>query len=350
MDDLIIRVLQGRAVAGELRRLQRWRALDPANEDRFRALQRVWAITSFAETDVQEVPSPDPQALIERAEGRICVPGHDASATAREDEAGDQVRNVRRSAASGSLTGLRAGLVAAGVAALGFGLAVLADGMGFLPEPLAARTVATGPGEVVTVTLADGSDVRVGPESELTFTGTGRNRTVRLEGRAFFGVAEDDDRRFIVETEQGRVAVFGTRFEVRSKPERFRVTVVEGKVGVTSEELEVELVEGEMSDKEPGRPLSKRRASDIHDQLEWMGNHLVFRATPLARVVEEVRRHFGVAVTLDAPQFQDVPITATFTNRSADDVILVLCEIVKAGCQRDPSRSYFRIGTSESSG
>lgn len=350
MDDLIIRAFQGRATPDESRRIEHWRSLDKDNEERYRALQRLWVITSFAEPVAEDVPSPNPEELIGRAERRDAPPGGDAPGATRADAGRERSRRAKGRMLRGTMAGLRTGLVAAGVAALGFGLAVLAEGVGLLPEPLAARTVTTGPGEVVTVSLADGSNVRVGPESELTFLGTGRNRTVRLDGRAFFGIAEDDTRRFIVRTEQGEVAVFGTRFEVRSQPEQFRVMVVEGKVGVSSREREIELLQGEMSRTAPGRALSKMRVSDVYAQLDWMGNHLVFRATPLAQAVEEVRRQFGVTVALEAPELEDVPVTATFTNSSAEDVIHVLCKIVEAECKRDLSTGHFRIEPPEATG
>jgi transmembrane sensor len=239
---------------------------------------------------------------------------------------------------------VQTGLLAAGIAAVGFGLAFMAEDLGLVPEPLAASTISTGDGEIATVALADGSSVRLGPDSRLRFTGRERNRTVWLDGRAFFGVEGDSGRRFVVRTGQGEVVVHGTRFEVRSEPDEFRVMVVEGEVSVSTNEGRVKLGQSEMSRAARGEAPRKVHIADPYDQLGWMGNHLVFRATPLAQAVDEIRRHFGVTVSLERP-LEQVPVTATFTDRSPQDVVLVLCEIVGATCELHPESQRFRIGS-----
>jgi transmembrane sensor len=144
-----------------------------------------------------------------------------SSGTARAYLAQDRAR--RRSAAPRSrplVLGLGLGLAAAMVA-----LTVL---------PL-RDVYATGAGEIRTVTLDDGSTVWLNGDSRLRIDFSAPIRRVVLErGEAFFKVAHDANRPFVVEAEPQRITVTGTEFDVRRAPASVEVSVSEGHVIVDS--------------------------------------------------------------------------------------------------------------------
>lgn len=93
----------------------------------------------------------------------------------------------------------------------------------------------TAIGEQRTVPLDDGSRIALNSNSEVKIEFTAEKRTVRLlRGEAFFEVAHNKERPFVVIAGENEVTAVGTAFEVRYEPDHIDVTLVEGKVNVTS--------------------------------------------------------------------------------------------------------------------
>jgi len=93
----------------------------------------------------------------------------------------------------------------------------------------------TSIGEQRTVPLDDGSRIALNSNSRVQIEFTADKRTVRLlHGEAFFEVAHDRERPFVVIAGENRVTAVGTAFEVRYEPDQFDVTLVEGRINVTS--------------------------------------------------------------------------------------------------------------------
>ena len=80
------------------------------------------------------------------------------------------------------------------------------------------NTLSTGLRNFESVTLADGTIVQVGSGSHLIYPSTffGKTREVTLTGQAFFNVAKDAKKPFIVNTMDMKVKALGTAFEVFS--------------------------------------------------------------------------------------------------------------------------------------
>lgn len=96
-------------------------------------------------------------------------------------------------------------------------------------------TVKTGRREIKTVVLDDGSEVTLNAQSELTYPDrfTGQKRMVSLKGEAYFKVARDESRPFILRSGSITTKVLGTEFNMRGYDmEEAHVTLVSGKVEV----------------------------------------------------------------------------------------------------------------------
>ncbi|WP_422106366.1 FecR family protein [Winogradskyella sp.] len=93
-----------------------------------------------------------------------------------------------------------------------------------------SKTYSTGFGQQLVINLPDGSKVNLNANSSLEhsrFFWT-KNRTVDLEGEAFFDVEKGQT--FSVITESGTVSVLGTEFNVRAREKSFGLQCFEGKV------------------------------------------------------------------------------------------------------------------------
>lgn len=308
IETLLLRVLQGEATEAEQAELRRWREASPENEARFRERERLWALLGEAEPRVPVSERPSARTIVDIANGRayLAEPGRGRS---------------RRIPAF-------AGLAAAAVAVLVLGVVWPKGDVG--PTPVTAREFATGRAEGVTLHLDEGTIVRLGPASRLELRPTRGETEVFLDGRAFFAVAKGYGRRFVVRTRAGEAMVLGTRFEVDSRGDDLRIVVVEGKVTVTRDGRTAEVAEGEVGVAPAGAEPQVRRVDNVHELLDWMGRSLVFRDTPMSRVVREIGHRYGLAVRIADAVLEDRTVTAAFTDQSLDQVLDIICRVIDA--------------------
>lgn len=321
MTDLIIKVLQGLATVDELRELHEWRARSPECERLYQAIARVWRITAAGDAGVRGGREPDPWDVVRRATSRPTgvVP---LPRTRADQPQGKRWR--------------RAGWVAAAavVAALGIGRLYL----GLDHDAVFGAEVKTGAGETTTVQLADGSFVRLGPRSLLRFDPAGDARQVWLDGRAFFAVSHAG-RPFTVRTTAGDAVVLGTRFDLNVQEDDLTLLVVDGRVAVSAVGERVEVGGGEMTVSSADAGLEVRTVDDVFEHLEWMGQALLFQATPLRDVVRQIERVYAAEIVIEDASLGDRTFTASFANESFEVVIGVVCEVLSLACTVDQNHA-----------
>lgn len=193
---------------------------------------------------------------------------------------------------------------------------------------------ATAPGEILEFDLSDGTKVYLNGNSSLTLPEEGwgaKERTVSLEGEAFFSVTRKvDDRAFIVSTKDTDVRVLGTRFNVRERRGSTRIFLEEGAVRVGWKDTprpDTDLLPGEMvvlpaAGKQPVHTPAV--SSDRH--TSWKRGHLVFDQYPLAKALEEISDIYGVKLRLETPALADKKITTTGVPVDNLEVALLLLE------------------------
>ncbi len=306
IEDLIVRVLEGVAGDREQGRLEAWRRAEPGNERTFQEFVRVW---EFGEDRMLAaiISSPPPLERI----------------TVEAERRRTQVipllgpRNPRR---------LRFAWAAAAVIAIAVGLGVAR----MVQKPL--LVLSTGPSETSTTRLADGSIVRLGPGSRAEVEGRDQ-RSVRLEGSAFFAVATDSASAFTVYSELGRAEVIGTRFEVRANADSLRLVVVEGRVNLSAAGSSVEVDHGAVSRIVAGLAPSSPEQVDVWQLLKWPRGLLIYQATPLDQVVEEVSAFFDRPIILRNAQLSETRVTAWFEAQSFEQVLTTICAVLGVGCR-----------------
>jgi transmembrane sensor len=306
MQELIVRVLQGTATDAEAEELLRWRSADPANAAEWREVARVW----------------EASAALEPARPDLRIP------SASEVIRGAEQRRARLPPVPGTWRGW------AGRAAAAAALVVLGFGIAGLRSPavlIAGGAVTTSAGEMATVTLTDGTVVRLGPHSQFRFGDDPATREVWLEGEAFFSVASVRDQPFTVRTVAGSAVVLGTRFRVQTTGDAMQVSVLEGRVALSSGSDSREIVGGQVGEVS-GQRLSVRPATDPRELRSGPGNFLAFRSTPLSRVAEEIGSHFGVPVEIRDPELARRTVTASFQDSSLSEVMSVICRVTVSPC------------------
>lgn len=310
MDELILRVLRGEGSEIEERQVRKWRESSSANERQYTLMARLWNLT--------EAKARSPGASV-------------PAATADIVRAAEVRRAVKRIKGRPGRRLAVWGIAAAAVLAIGVGVTRWRAAI-VPPGDFAATEFAAGVGETVTVTLNDGSFVRLAPDSRIRVADGTRERELWLEGRAFFAVARDEDRPFTVHTGAGSATVLGTRFELRADDRNLRLVVVEGRVAVSAGGTLVEVGEREVGEVHDGSPPSVRQVEHLSSLLQWPGGILVFQNTPLSRAAEEISRFFDRPVELTESVPTDRRVTAWFGTETFEEVVQTLCVVADVQC------------------
>lgn len=161
------------------------------------------------------------------------------------------------------------------------------------------------------VQLSDGSRVWLNAETELIYpeSFSGNNRKVLLKGEAYFEVTADSSRPFTVVCNDMEVSVLGTAFNMYAYPGEMRqTTLINGKVNVTYKETELTLSPGEQAN-ETATGLSVSRINTTHFP-GWKNNRFVYRDKPLEDVFRELSRWYDVSVTFKDEYIRKQLLTA----------------------------------------
>jgi len=179
-------------------------------------------------------------------------------------------------------------------------------GLGALAASFAAAMVAprltshrygTALGEIRRVPMADGSVAAINTDSKLEVALRGRLRTIRLDrGEAWFEVAKDPQRPFVVESGPVRVRAVGTAFSVRRRPAGSDVLVTEGVVEVWTEggrtpPRRVAAGQRVFADNALGILTPPKADADLGRDLAWRDGQIVLDGQTLAEAAAEFNRY-----------------------------------------------------------
>jgi ferric-dicitrate binding protein FerR (iron transport regulator) len=166
-----------------------------------------------------------------------------------------------------------------------------------------------------TIVLPDASEVQLNAMSTVTFNESrwDDNRTVNLNGEAFFNVAKGQ--KFDVITNSGTVTVLGTQFNVKQRHNYFEVTCYEGKVSVQTNSKQEIL--------QPGNTFLIIDGNYIATEKEnlaspsWLNHNSTFKSIPYREVIAEFERQYNVSITFDSIDTSQ-NFTGSFTHNDIE--------------------------------
>ena len=197
-------------------------------------------------------------------------------------------------------------------------------------------TYRTPVGGTASVPISDGSKVVLNTDSRIRLDITDIERRVELQkGEAFFDVARDPTRPFVVEAGERRVIAVGTQFSVRRERDGLRVFVTEGRVRIEdAREPALErkreapllmLAAGSIVRAgEAGVLVDRRAVSEVEGYLSWRTGHLIFRDTPLADAVAEFNRYNTRKIVIDDPVVAALRISGKFRATQFEAFVRIL--------------------------
>ena len=191
----------------------------------------------------------------------------------------------------------------------------------------------------VLISLSDGSKVYLNRNSKFTYRKNfgKHHRDVTLSGEAFFEIAPDASKPFIIDAGNAKVKVVGTSFNVitNNSESAVEVFVKTGKVMVSdnSGSQTIQLDPGFV-----GTMNSKTSAKTINSNpnyLSWKTGNLVYSGQKLSIVFNDLKRVYNMDIVADDPLILENPWSAPIVNSSEETIINLICRSFNLGYTKD---------------
>jgi len=209
----------------------------------------------------------------------------------------------------------------------------------FRSYPEQYNTILVPPGQRINLILADNSNVWLNANTTFRYPSefSRKNRTVYLDGEAYFEVQKNEKSPFIVKTGMGDVHVTGTTFNVEAynQFDRFETSLFEGGVEICKgEEKLTTLKPNEKSVIENNR-VTVSKITDT-DKYLWRHGLIAFNGRKLEEILLTLEKYFDVEIQIHANQLPQHTYTGKFRQSDGVDYALrVLQKSIHFSYQRD---------------
>lgn len=202
-------------------------------------------------------------------------------------------------------------------------------------------------GSKAAVNLSDGSVVHLNYGSKIKYPKffTGNNREIELIGEAYFDVAHNPDKPFIVNTGNMSVKALGTAFNVLAYPgdDIIETTLVNGKVVLEKNNFDGKnktigaLVPGQHVKYNLKTETTSSTIGKIEKYIAWKEGKLVFQDTPITQVAEKLGRMFNVEI-----EVADNAIDNFYTVTFIDEPLFQILDMITLATPQLTYKAYPR--------
>ncbi len=298
---LIVRYLSGEATAKEVSDLTAWLKADTGNLNTFREARKTWALQEAVRVENNTELDSEWDSLSERI----------------EDVEAPDIRNLQLQTRKSFLR----------IAAVFLLLIVpsMVYYWFFLPP---GEDLLVAEMQMVETTLSDGTQVALNSGSSLHYPSRfkGKERKVSLEGEAYFDVAHDKNKAFVINAEDMQIRVLGTSFYVNTNAEEntMEVVLMSGSVQLSFNDKQMLLEPGDKAIilKQHGE-IVKQQSNDPN-LLAWKTRKISFNNTPIKEIIDVLKKVYHKDIVVLNPEINNCRITATFEGQSLEAVLLVL--------------------------
>jgi transmembrane sensor len=218
--------------------------------------------------------------------------------------------------------------------------------------PLQKNIVSTKNGSKSKIELPDGTQVWLNVGSNIKYDENygKENRELTLTGEAYFDVAHDEKKPFILHTRKMDVKVLGTIFNVKAYPgdDLTEAALIRGsievtfpgrpleklilkpndKISISSKEINkkadtVRLAQADNNER-PAIMVSSIQyepSDSIVIETAWVNNKLIFRSKTFEELARDIERWFNVTVQVQDASILDKKFTGTFSNETITDAL-----------------------------
>lgn len=305
-DDLLVKYLLGEASSGERREVEEWIDANQEHQRYYEHFKYIWDESQ----DLASKSTVNENDAWKRFQQRVT------------EEQGAPVMTVVKSERKKwyDTRVAAAVIMLVGVAALLFFI--------LIPFKSARQVVLAAKTQSQAETLPDGSVVTLNKNSSISFAEafSGKNRSVKLNGEAFFQVKADKAKPFIVTINDITITVLGTSFNVKSADGKTEVIVESGMVKVERATQSVQLKQKEKL--EIGKEDSVLNKEEVSDQFYkyYRTKEFVCDETPLWKLAQALSDAYNVKIIIENPALKNQPIDVTFYNETLDQILKVMVD------------------------
>ena len=184
-------------------------------------------------------------------------------------------------------------------------------------------------GQKASMTLPDGTKVWLNSASKLSYYPSYNrdDRRVYLTGEAYFEVAKNPDKQFVVACQGVEVEALGTTFNVKGYDDDATVStsLIEGSVRVSHDDRSVLLDPSETVDfDKSSRLFAKSKIEDNRQVDFWRRNILYFRSATLAEIAKTMERLYGVSVEFESDALKEISFSGSIRNNSLTNAFYII--------------------------
>lgn len=192
-------------------------------------------------------------------------------------------------------------------------------------------TTARGEQSPYPVVLADGTRVWLNAQSSLTFPSAfnGKERTIKLNGEAYFEVEHNAQHPFKVYTAGGVVEDLGTHFNIKAYADAKQeaTTLLEGAVKINTASSSKLLKPGEQAKYK--QTVITVQQVDAEEAIAWKNGYFMFTDEALADVMQELSRWYNVDVQFDDESLKQLTFVASITKYTNVSKVLQVLEMTR---------------------
>lgn len=182
--------------------------------------------------------------------------------------------------------------------------------------------ISTTPGQIQKILAIDGSEIWLNSKSSLSFESSfgQKNREVKLIGEAYFEVAHQPLKPFIVHYNSEKTEVLGTHFNIKSYPqEKSYTTLLEGSVRVSN--LKNQMVQLKPGEQSYSNPNLKKRQVHVEDYIAWKNGDFYFDNLSLEQLLDQVEEWYNISF-INYEQRSNDRISGTFKRSHSLEELL----------------------------
>ena len=186
----------------------------------------------------------------------------------------------------------------------------------------------TGTSNLKTVKLSDGSVITLNGGTKLSIVENQFNRKLRevwLTGEAFFEVAKNPEKPFIIHTGTMQTTVRGTSFNVKAYPQLSEnvVSVRSGKVEVSdATETFGILTHNKQLTYNTANKKTQIAESDWNDAAGWMEGRMIFNSASILEIQLRLKQHYGLEMEVTGNALKDVQCNAGFKKGASVEEVM----------------------------
>lgn len=173
--------------------------------------------------------------------------------------------------------------------------------------------------------LPDGSSILLVQGGRITYSEkfSDTERLIQLSGEAFFDVAKDTDRPFIINTSRTRTLVLGTSFRISENISNTSIEVESGIVEfmeIDEPTNKVRLVKGDMA-KFVNKQHTVLKGKQELNNAEFRIQHLSYQNQKLALICKDLNELFNTDIRLEGDNTPLLTLTAVFEDQNLDNIL-----------------------------